>query len=96
MTETITRRLMVRGRVQGVGYRNYLEYKALQLGVNGWVRNRNDGSVEAMVQGTDAAVAAFIECAQRGPRASQVSDVTVSTVAAAEDFRGRFEIRQTA
>ena len=95
MSEIITRHLMVRGRVQGVGYRNYLEYKALQLGVSGWVRNRNDGSVEATVQGTDAAVAAIIECAQRGPRASQVSGVTVSTVAAAEDFSGRFEIRQT-
>ncbi len=95
MSETITRHLTVRGRVQGVGYRNYLEYKALQLGVCGWVRNYNDGSVEAMVQGPPAAVAAIIECAQRGPRASQVSGVAVSTVAAAEDFRGRFEIRQT-
>jgi len=95
MSETITRQLTVRGRVQGVGYRNYLEYKALQLGVSGWVRNCNDGCVEAIVQGTDAAVAAIIECAQRGPRASLVSGVTVSTVVAAEDFRGRFEIRQT-
>jgi len=95
MSETITRHLTVRGRVQGVGYRNYLEYKALQLGVSGWVRNRNDGSVEATVQGSEAAVATIIECAQRGPRASQVSGVTVSDVAAAEDFGGHFETRQT-
>ena len=95
MSETITRHLSVRGRVQGVGYRNYLEYKALQLGVSGWVRNRTDGSVEATVQGSETAVAAIIECAQRGPRASQVSGVSVSDATAAEDFRGRFEIRQT-
>ncbi len=95
MSETITRRLIVRGHVQGVGYRNYLEYKALQLGVSGWVRNRLDGSVEAVVHGAPQAVTAIIECAQRGPRASQVSGVTISDVAVAEDFRGRFEIRQT-
>ena len=95
MSETITRRLMIRGRVQGVGYRNYIEYKAGELGIKGWVRNRLDGSVEAVVQGAPRAVTTIIECAQRGPRASQVSEVTVSTVAAAEDFGGRFEIRQT-
>lgn len=93
MSETLTRHLLIRGRVQGVGFRNYLEYKAQQLGVSGWVRNRNDGSVEVMVQGSETAVAAIIECAQRGPRASQVSGVTVSDVAAAEDFGGRFETR---
>jgi len=96
MVETITRHLAIRGRVQGVGFRNYLEYKAQQLGVSGWVRNRSDGSVEAMVQGAETAVAAIIECAQRGPRASQVSGITVSDVAAAEDFSGHFEIRETA
>lgn len=94
MSETITRHLTVRGRVQGVGYRNYLEYKAAELGVGGWVRNRSDGNVEAMVQGPDAAVAAIIECAQRGPRASRVSGVAVSEGIAAEDFGGRFETRQ--
>jgi len=92
----VTRRLMVHGLVQGVGFRNYMAYKAAELGIGGWVRNRSDGSVEAIVQGPDAAVAAIIECAQRGPRASQVSGVAVSDVAAAENFGGRFETRQTA
>jgi acylphosphatase len=95
MSESVTRRLMVHGLVQGVGFRNYMAYKAAELGISGWVRNRSDGSVEAMVQGPDAAVAAIIECAQRGPRASQVSAVAVSEGIAAEDFGGRFETRQT-
>ena len=78
MSASITRRLTVRGRVQGVGYRNYIEYKAGELGVSGWVRNRRDGTVEAVVQGTPAAVESIIECAQRGPRAARVSAVEVS------------------
>ena len=79
MNENITRHLVIRGRVQGVGFRNYLEYKARQLAVSGWVRNRSDGSVEAVAQGTVAAIEAFIDCARRGPRAAAVTGVTVST-----------------
>lgn len=78
MSETVTRHLSIRGLVQGVGFRNYIACKAQQLGIRGWVRNRSDGRVEAVVQGSAAAVAAIIECAHRGPRAAQVSDVTVS------------------
>lgn len=92
MNEMITRHLSIRGRVQGVGFRNYIEYKARQIGVCGWVRNRMDGSVEAVVHGTPAAVDAIIECARRGPRASQVTAVVVS------DHHGiyaTFESRQT-
>ena len=73
----MTRHLTIRGRVQGVGYRNYLEYQAQQLGICGWVRNRSDGSVEAVVHGPATAVEAIIECARRGPRAAQVSSVEV-------------------
>jgi acylphosphatase len=96
MTETITRHLTVRGSVQGVGFRRYMVFKAQQLGIGGWVRNRNDGSVEAMVQGTEDAVAAIIECAQKGPGASQVSAVTVSDVGSSENFGGRFDPRRDA
>lgn len=78
MSEAITRHLAIRGRVQGVGYRNYIEHKAGELGVSGWVRNRLDGSVEAEVHGSHAAVDALIACAQRGPRAAQVTAVEVS------------------
>ena len=69
MSEIITRHLLIRGRVQGVGFRNYIEYKAQQLGVCGWIRNRSDGSVEAVFQGPATAVDAMIGWARRGPRA---------------------------
>ena len=77
MSDTITRHLAIRGRVQGVGYRNYIVHKAGQLGIRGWVRNRADGSVEAVVQGPPQAVAEMIACAKRGPRAAAVESVTV-------------------
>lgn len=77
MSDTVTRHLVIRGRVQGVGYRNYIVYKAELLGIHGWVRNRADGSVEAVVQGTARAVEEIIACARRGPRAAAVEGVTV-------------------
>ncbi len=92
MSENKTRHLSIRGRVQGVGFRNYIAYKAQQLGVCGWVRNRVDGSVEAVVHGPAAAVDAIIECAQRGPRAAQVIAVTVSND---EGAYIAFELRST-
>ena len=92
MNEPIARHLVVRGRVQGVGYRNYIEYKAGQLGIKGWVRNRLDGSVEAVVQGNLAAVAEIIECAKRGPRAAEVATVEIGN--SADEFDS-FVIRPT-
>jgi len=70
--------LRILGRVQGVGYRMGMERKARELDVTGWVRNRHDGTVEAMVQGSPEAVAAMIEWARRGPRAAIVTDLKVS------------------
>jgi len=70
--------LRIAGRVQGVGFRNYMEYKARQLGVTGWVRNRRDGTVEAMVRGAPEAVAAMVAAAHRGPRSAYVTDVKVA------------------
>ncbi len=68
----VTRRLRVRGRVQGVGYRESMRREAVRLGLTGWVRNRLDGSVEAMVQGSAEQVAAIVEWAHRGPPAAMV------------------------
>ena len=73
----ITRRLTIRGRVQGVGFRDALCDEALERGVAGWVRNRTDGSVEALVQGPPDRVAELIAWARRGPPASRVDDLQV-------------------
>jgi acylphosphatase len=69
-------RLRITGRVQGVGYRLWAIRTATSLGLRGWVRNRRDGSVEALVTGEPEPVAAMIEACRRGPYAARVTDVT--------------------
>ena len=87
------RHLHVHGHVQGVGYRWAMAGQAERLGVRGWVRNRRDGSVEAMVTGTAEAVEGMVAWAKRGPLAAAVARVDVS--AGAGEFEG-FEMRPTA
>lgn len=73
-----TSHLSIRGRVQGVGFRAYLQREAQRHGVTGWVRNRRDGSVEAVVHGPVEAVQAVIDWARHGPPSARVTDVQVS------------------
>jgi len=73
-----TRHLRILGRVQGVGFRFYMQREARQLGLTGWVRNRCDGSVEAIVQGAPDAVEQVIAWARRGPGNAMVSEVTIA------------------
>jgi acylphosphatase len=68
-------RLRMFGRVQGVGYRAFVVDEARRLGLRGWVRNRGDGSVEAVISGDDAAIAPMIAACQRGPRFSVVERI---------------------
>ncbi|MDB5810147.1 MAG: acylphosphatase [Betaproteobacteria bacterium] len=89
----ITQHLLVRGRVQGVGYRQFLHQTALVLGCAGWVRNRVDGTVEAVIHGAEDAVERLLAAARCGPRHSRVDSVEVT---AAQDNYTRFEIRPTA
>jgi ADP-ribose pyrophosphatase len=77
---TWTRRVIVTGRVQGVGFRDTMAGVALQAGVVGWVRNRRDGTVESLVQGAPAAVDKVIAWSRRGPPAARVASVEVTTV----------------
>ena len=76
--------LAISGRVQGVGYRAWFAATARELGLDGWVRNRRDGSVEAVIAGGEAAVAAMLAACHEGSPAAQVSGVAVSDIAAPE------------
>ena len=85
----------VRGRVQGVGYRESCVDAAISLNVTGWVRNRADGSVEAMLQGAPAQLAAMRDWLRHGPPMARVDGVEVTIDAAAPTFE-RFERRPSA
>jgi acylphosphatase len=76
MAESVLR-LEIRGRVQGVGYRWSMVEEARQLGLRGWVRNRRDGSVEAMVAGPPEAIEQIVEWARRGPGSAVVNGVDI-------------------
>lgn len=88
----VARQIRVRGRVQGVGYRLSLQHEARRLGVSGWVRNRADGTVEAVLQGTPEAVAAVIAWARRGPPGARVTDLSDSEPVR-EPTHTHFELR---
>ena len=82
MSETLeTRRYVVTGRVQGVGFRWFVEHAARQLGVAGWVRNRADGSVEVLASGTRQKLHDLYVELMKGPRASRVDKVEVEDAA---------------
>jgi acylphosphatase len=68
-------RVVIRGRVQGVGYRAWTEYTALELGLEGWVRNRSDGMVEALFAGPVDDVVAMLEACRQGPPGARVEAI---------------------
>jgi acylphosphatase len=89
-----TVQVRIEGHVQGVGYRAFVERNALSLGLDGWVRNRRDGSVEAVFQGPDAAIDEMLRLCRQGPPASAVANVeTIGEGVGA--FTG-FDVRPTA
>jgi acylphosphatase len=69
------RHVVIRGRVQGIGYRAWTEVTALERGIEGWVRNRRDGSVEALLGGPEDEVAAMIAECRRGPPGARVDAI---------------------
>lgn len=78
------KRYVVRGRVQGVGFRWFVEREAHMLGIAGWVRNNHDGSVEVLAQGTRDQLAGLHSRLREGPRAARVDAVEVSDASAAQ------------
>jgi acylphosphatase len=90
----IARRIKVRGRVQGVGFRAAMAGAARLCGVAGWVRNRVDGTVEVFVQGDEAAVLRAVDWCRHGPPAARVTAVEVAAEPPADDCVG-FAARPT-
>ncbi|MDO6415953.1 acylphosphatase [Sphingomonas sp. BIUV-7] len=91
----IRRRLCINGRVQGVFYRAWFAEQAKALGLDGWVRNRADGSVEAVVQGPTEMVEAIVAKAREGSPASRVADVVVGDDPPPHETLQGFEKRPT-
>jgi acylphosphatase len=76
---SVIRRIVVRGRVQGVGYRAWVDHQAKRLALQGWVRNRRDGSVEAVFEGAEETVANMIASCRNGPPSARVDVVMEQT-----------------
>ena len=94
--QNLVRRVVVEGFVQGVGYRDFVRRAALRLGVSGWVRNRADGSVEAVMEGAPADVEAMLAEMRRGPRGAMVTRLRLAEPAAGDAAEtGTFAIRPT-
>lgn len=77
-------RLIFHGRVQGVGFRYYIEGEAKVSGLEGWVRNRRDGSVEAVIAGDEKLIEGLINACRRGPPTSRVEKIDIEDANAAD------------
>ena len=73
-------RLTIKGRVQGVGYRDWAMTTGRRLGLAGWVRNRRDGAVEALIVGDETAVGTMIEACRQGPAMARVDAIDIEPV----------------
>lgn len=91
----VAKRLLIAGRVQGVGFREALRAEARRHGIAGWVRNLSDGKVEALLQGPEEAVHAVAEWARRGPALAKVAAVRIETLSGAVPAHFGFEVRPT-
>jgi acylphosphatase len=91
----VARRYMVTGRVQGVGYRNFVEHTAGKLNVDGYVRNRRDGSVEVFAMGTAEELLKLRKALERGPIMAQVGWVSEEASDVEAKYIGNFTVEYT-
>jgi acylphosphatase len=90
----IFRRYLVTGRVQGVGFRWFVEREARLIGVGGWVRNCDDGAVEVLASGNNAQLSSLYDKLKEGPRASRIDEVEVEDAAPFSGYK-TFQIEET-
>ena len=93
--EIVARRYLVTGRVQGVGYRNFVEHTAGKLNLDGYVRNRRDGSVEVFAMGGDEELQKLRKALERGPIMAQVGRVYEEPGVVEEKYAGNFTVEFT-
>jgi acylphosphatase len=86
-------RFVVTGRVQGVGFRWFVKAEATPLGLNGWIRNREDGAVEGVVEGREDAIDALESCLEVGPSSAIVTNVEMTEISDDSTVYNHFEIR---
>jgi acylphosphatase len=91
---SIFRRYLVTGRVQGVGFRWFVEREARLIGVGGWVRNCDDGAVEVLASGTNEQLGSLYETLKTGPRAARIDRVEVDDAAPFSGYK-TFQIEET-
>jgi acylphosphatase len=94
--ETLTRRVLIEGYVQGVGYRHFARRAALRLRLSGWVCNRPDGTVEALISGPSASIEAMLTELRRGPLGADVRSVRLAETEGESWQTGKFAIRRGA
>lgn len=91
----VAKLLRIHGLVQGVGYRGSMRHEAARLNLSGWVKNRGDGTVEALVCGSTAQVALILEWVRQGPHFARVDRLAVAETEAEIPESGAFEVLST-
>jgi acylphosphatase len=95
MVQEIARRYVVSGRVQGVGYRNFVEHEAGKLNLHGYVKNLRDGRVEVFAMGSEEHLKQLVAVLKRGPMMARVSDVSEEPGTHMHKYVGHFTIETT-
>lgn len=89
----MVKHIRISGRVQGVGFRHFIKKNADRIGINGWVKNCTDGTVEALFSGEEDKVRQMLQLSKRGPAAAYVKEVKVIEKGSIPDYLSGFEVR---